>query len=345
MTIEPERSYIFPYEDISHILNFLGAQTEGFALTLRDDYLNPNLRIRQTTFKNDNDIRGPRTLTRKGGDKSSGQRTEENRNIDPETVAILIADSQLQIIKTRYRIKTITPGFTVTLDIIESPMKIVVLEIESTNDQMPPTAQEIFGVQLQKCPLSAWDFFRQKIGICGTISSGKTETAKILSHLLNTRFQANSFSVTEYATSFIQKYNRHPNMMDQFMFWYSQRAREENTALKASIVISDSPTFLSYIYMMFLNKEQMNTQFQIHLTKLYKRVLEDVEEYNRIIYLKPRGLIENNIRFQNTKEMQEIAERICAFLRWHNISHIIAKSGDEHKILNNIFYINEIGGG
>lgn len=343
MIVEFERSYIFPHEDILHILNFLGAQIDKFALILQDDYLNPNLRIRQITFKNDNDICGPRTLTRKSGNKNSRQRTEENRNIDPETVAILTADSKLQIIKTRYRIKTVTPGVIVTLDIIETPMKIAVLEIESTNDQMPPTAKELFGVQLQECPLSAWNFFRQKIGICGAPSSGKTETAKALSHLLNTQFQANSFHVTEYATSFIQKYNRHPNIMDQFMIWYSQRAREENATSKANIVISDSPTFLAYIYMIYHNKKQMDTQFRIHLTKLYKRILEDINSYNHIIYLQPKGVTQNNIRFQDVKEIPDIAKRIYTFLQEHNIPHIIAEREDVQRILNNIFYINEIG--
>jgi len=341
MTIELERSYIFPYESTPHMLKFLGAKTQGAAIDLQDDYLNPKLRIRTTAEKGD--TVGAIQLTRKSGDKSSGRRTEENRNIDPETAAILTADRKLQVVKKRYHIKTNESGFVVTLDTIKSPMKLAVLEIESTNGRMPPTAGEVFGVELRECPLAAWDFFRQKIGICGAPSSGKTETAKALSHLLNTRLKANSFHVLEYATSFIQKYDRHPDAMDQFMLWYSQRAREENAASKANIVISDCPTFLSYIYMMFHNRGKMDARFRIHLAKLYKRVLEDIEGYSQVIYLRPRPIMDNGIRFQDQTEAHEIAERIHAFLRWHGIPHIVAEQGDAQKMLGGLFYMNQTG--
>lgn len=345
MAIELERSYVFPHESISHILGFLGAKTIGLTLDIQDDYLHSDLRIRSLSRKDISctDI-DTIQLTRKSGDKSSGKRTEESRNIDPKTAAILTADSKLRVIKKRHNVDTKGKGFIVTLDIIEFPMKLVILEIESTNGQIPPTIGKIFGVDLQECPLAAWDFFRQKIGICGAPSSGKTETAKALSHLLNTHLHTNSFHVLEYATSFIQKYDRHPSTIDQFMLWYSQRAREENAISKANIVISDSPTFLSYIYMMFYNRKQMDAQFRIHLTKLYKRVIEDIGGYSRMIYLRPnRDLSENNIRFQTIGEIHKIAERIYAFLQWHNIPHIIAERGDEYKILESLFYMNKIG--
>lgn len=341
MTVELERSYVFPHESTPHILNFLGAQTKGLTLDIQDDYLHPDLRIRSVSRDCPNI--GRIQLTRKSGDKSSGRRTEETRNIDPETAAILIADRKLRVVKKRYHIKTNGSDFIVTLDIIESPMKLAVLEIESTNGRMPPTTGEVFGVELQECPLATWDFFRQKIGICGAPSSGKTETAKALSHLLNTRLCANSFHVFEYATSFIQKYDRHPDVMDQFMSWYSQFAREENAASKANIVISDCPTFLYYIYMLFHNRGQMDAQFRIHLTKLYKRVLENIEGYSRIVYLRPQHLMENGIRFHSIEEIHDIAERIYTFLQWHSIPHIVAERGDTRRIFGSLFYMNETG--
>lgn len=342
MKTELERCYIFSHEDVPHILKFLGIRTEGFVFNIQDDYLNPNLRIRTVDQNIHNTKPKIQQLTRKSGDKSSGRRTEENRNIDPETTAILISDSKLRIIKKRYNIKTEKSGFIITLDVVEAPMKIAILEIESTNGQAPPTASKVFGKDLRECPLSAWDFFRQKIGICGAPSSGKTETAKALSHQLNVNLQANSFHILEYATSFIQKYDRYPNAMDQFMLWYSQRGREENAASKANIVISDSPTFLSYIYMLFHNKTRMDTQFRIHLAKLYKRVLEDINTYNHIIYLRPKNLIDNNIRFHTLGEIRDISQRIYSFLQYHNIPFLVAEQGDATRILKDIFFMNEI---
>ena len=342
MKVELERSYVFSHESIPHIPEFLGTKTTGFMLNVQDDYLNPHLRIR-TIGKSVDHIIIEQQLTRKSGEKRSGQRNEENCSIDRKTADVLITDSKLQVIKKRYSIVSKGPGFIVTLDVIEAPMKIAILEIESTNGKTPPTAKEVFGTGLRECPFAAWDLFKQKIGICGAPGSGKTETAKALSHLLNVHLHANSFHVPEYATSFIQKYNIYPNVMDQFMIWYSQRARESYATSKANIVVSDCPTFLSYVYMIFHNKNKINTQIRIHITKLYKRVLEDIDEYSHIIYLKPRNLVENNIRFQSIKEVQNISELIGAFLRWHNIPHTVAKCGDEQKILENLFFMNKTG--
>lgn len=335
MAIELERSYIFPGISIHDITRLLNTEVVGEPISILDNYFNRNLRVRctnKTSF----------VLTQKSGDKSSGKRLEQEQPIVRETAIMLAEDDDLIVDKQRYTLAVSGSEFTVTLDIVNSPMKIAILEIESTNGQIPPTAYEIFGVDLRQCPMPAWDFFQQKIGICGAPSSGKTETAKALSSLMNTRLHSNSFHVLEYATSFIQKYDRHPNSMDQFMLWYSQRTREEDAWSKADIVISDSPTFLSYIYMMFHNREPMSDQFKIHLAKLYKRVLEDIGSYDHIIYLKPSGLTRNNIRFHDIEEIQDIANRIHSFLQWHRIPHIVAERDDVQRIFEDIFFMNNI---
>ena len=72
------------------------------------------------------------------------------------------------------------------------------------------------------------------------------------------------------------------------------------------------------------------------------RVLEDINGYSKIIYLKPQSLCENNIRLHNQWEIDDIANRIYAFLRHHNIPHIVAERGDPHRILRSLFFINEI---
>ncbi|RLC89117.1 MAG: hypothetical protein DRJ03_00750 [Chloroflexi bacterium] len=88
MTIELERSYIFPHESIPHIVDFLGATIEELPLDLRDYYLNPNLRVRSTTLKkHDQSDFSTIQLTRKDGDKGSGRRTEENRTGEIHDIA------------------------------------------------------------------------------------------------------------------------------------------------------------------------------------------------------------------------------------------------------------------
>lgn len=334
MLLERERSYIFSEKNISNILFFLGAETENDSVSIHDQYLNKNLRIITTNTTI--------VLTHKDGDKASGQRIEKQYPISDDIASILSVDSKLNIVKQRHRIVHNSQDFIITLDAFMSPMKVVILEIESTTDEMPPTARQIFGKDLVECPLSAWDLFRQKIGICGAPSSGKTEMAKTISGLLNTRLEANAFNVVEYATSFIQKYENHPDTMDQFMIWYSQKSREDDAASTANIVISDCPTFLSYIYMLFHKRDKINSQFRIHLSKLYKRVLEDLDSYSRIIYLRPHTSVDNNIRFQTNDQINDLANRIHCFLKWHNVPHMVADRSDVEKIVQSIFFINNI---
>lgn len=335
--IEKERSYVFTPQSIPHISKAIGMTIDSQSQYIIDNYLNPNLRIRHTNTDNI-------VLTRKSSNDSTEGRLEENHPIDKETASLLERDTKLQIIKARHSIGTPNNNVAVTLDIFESPMKIVVLEIESVDGQTPPTSKQLFDIELTQCPLNAWKFFKRKIGICGAPSSGKTEMAKSLSHILNVDFCANTFHVLEYATSFIQKYERHPDSMDQFLLWHSQKAREDNAAKRADIIISDSPTFLSYLYMLFHNHRLMEEQFRIHLAKLYKRILEDMIGYQQIIYLRPQPVVQNNIRFHTDSEILEISQRIYAFLTWHNVPHIIADKNDPSKVVRQLFYLNDISG-
>lgn len=331
---ELERAYVFSTNNLEKILSFLDAKAYNEPCIIRDTYINEELRIRTTSSQI--------VLTRKTGCKKDGYRMENEDVVSYDVASILSQDSRLSVVKDRYQIGHTSRDYVVTLDIISEPMTIAILEIESTNNETPPTASELFGIDLIECPLSAWNLFRQKIGICGAPSCGKTETAKTLSGLLNTQFRANAFNVLEYATSFIQKYNRRPDTIDQFMFWYSQKTREEDAMSKANVVISDCPPFLAYIYMLFYNKDKMTTQFRIHLSKLYKRVLEDLENYSHIIYLRPQEIAQNNIRFQNRDETNDLANRIHSFLKWHRIPHMVAGREDECKILKSLFFMNEI---
>lgn len=82
MANEFERSYVFAYDDIHHIIKFLGANIENFVTNIQDNYLNPNLRIR---FIKQNDIIKNIQLTRKTGNKKNNKRTEENCTINKDT--------------------------------------------------------------------------------------------------------------------------------------------------------------------------------------------------------------------------------------------------------------------
>ena len=138
---------------------------------------------------------------------------------------LLIEDAILAIKKQRQTVSFTEKGidhngYHVTVDFLTRPMKLAVLEIEAIDEAAYPVpfdiTKRLFGEQLKECPLCSYSLFKRKIGICGGPSSGKSETAKIISHILITKYCANSFHVTEFATSFIQKYNRNPQFLDQF---------------------------------------------------------------------------------------------------------------------------------
>jgi len=334
MAFELERAYVFGTVDISSVVEYLGCTVVGDSTLINDDYINKHLRIRTTA---DQII-----LTRKSGNKKDGIRVEKEYPLDPEAANAIAPETRLRIVKRRYVVFHACKDFKITIDVITSPMQISVLEIESTNGEMPSTAHQIFGKDLVECPLSAWDLFQQKIGICGAPSSGKTEMGKTLSNILNTRLSANAFHVTEYATTFIQKYGVNPGTMDQFLIWHCQKAREQDASSKAGIVVSDCPTFLTYIYMLANSPDKMDKQFRVHLVKLYKRVIEDLDSYSKIVYLRPQPLVENNIRFHTNDQIRDLANRIHCFLKWHNVPHMVADREDADKILQNLFFLNVI---
>lgn len=223
-----------------------------------------------------------------------------------------------------------------TLEIFDKPMQIA--RLCSSNPEHVLTWQR----PPEPCLLSEYKYFKRKIGICGTASSGKSETAKRISNILNTKYKANSFHVVEYATTFIQKYGRPPEIMDQFFIWLGQKEREEK-ASKADIVISDCPTFLTYLYSVGMEKSGLSLEkIALFMSKLYKRVLFDLSGYSDIVFLQLKEYHPNNIRYQNYEQAMKIQESITRFLSEHNIIHIPATYDDFEKIFDALFYINKL---
>lgn len=341
--IEHERSYVMTFEDGHRLLAKLGGSL--WEKDVQDYYYDKNMRLRE-------DSDGNHLLTLKQGNKADGYRFEQEEKISEQASAILKANAKLTVKKHRHMISLpcdstgTPPAYQVTMDFIYSPMRLAVLEVEATDEVLYPIPSDIsnklFGVKLKECPLSTWCLFNRKIGICGAPSSGKTETAKWLSHTLNTRFGGNAFHVVEFATSFIQKYKRNPKFHDQFFIWYGQRSREMD-ARTANIVISDCPTFLSYIYMVLLNKMKFSEDTAMYLSKVYKRVLFDLTSYTDLIFLNIQNYAENNIRYQTVSEAKEIEDRISRFLSDHNIPHLNATYNDGERLIRDLFYINELG--
>jgi nicotinamide riboside kinase len=340
--IEHERSYVFTLNGINRFVdkhNIKFDETKEKILT--ELYLEHDLRIRHIEIPSVG--KNVYMLTRKEGDKAKGYRIENECEISEKAAKLLMCRGNLKVQKTRKQVVG-DEYYDITIDYFSSPMSVAILEIESLKEVVFPIPGDItsklFGTELRECPLSTYNLFKRRIGICGGPSSGKSEAAKILSHNINTSFKGNSFHVTEFATSFIQKYNRNPQFLDQFFVWYGQRERE-NDAYKSNIVISDCPTFLSYIYMLKMKKFDFSAQSAFALSKIYKRVLFDLQRYTDIIFLNIQEYQENNIRYQSLEEAKQIEGRIAQFLEDHQVPHIRTDYNNYENILNDLFYINE----
>jgi nicotinamide riboside kinase len=341
--IEHERSYVFTWDGASKFLdehNCLVTESTD----LNDYYLSCGLRVR---ISDQGAI-----LTRKEGNKSDGWRIERETTISRDAADLIIEHSSLHVLKKRSSIK-IDPACVerpndanvkVVLDIIEKPMRLAILEIESVSESLYPLpgdiTKRIFGCELKECPLSTTELFKRKIGVCGGPSSGKSESSKYFSHRINTEFAGNSFHVTEFATSFIQKYRRNPTIEDQFFVWLGQRDRERD-ASTANIVISDCPTFLSYIYTIHLNKESFSDRLALYCSKMYKRVLFDIQSYTDLIFLSIKNYKDNGVRYQSIDDALELERRVRQFLDEHRIPYIDAAYDANDRLFKDLFWIND----
>ncbi len=354
--IEHERSYVFTHESAIEFLKSQGCPIRAGAVDkgekhdihIEDSYLGRGMRVRKSWTDPDNIAY---VYTRKTGEKSKGYRFEFEEKISEKLAEQLTATPDMVVKKIRrtLHIPRATSSdeeraYIVTMDFIEAPMRLAVLEIEALSEVVFPIPADItmklFGIQLKECPLCTYKLFNRHIGIAGGPSAGKSETAKSLSHTLNTEMNANSFHVAEFATTFIQKYHKKPNFWEEFFIWHGQHEREHD-AEAANIVISDSPTFLTYIYLLHLPKEEFSADTALVLAKMYKRVLFDIDWYSDLIFLEMKEYRENKIRYQSAAEALRVQNRIRGFLDDHNINYSTYDYTQKDQMLRDLFYINE----
>jgi nicotinamide riboside kinase len=335
--VEHERSYIFTdarFEQLKYLKT-----TDVSVLT--DCYLDRSTRVRKVSRAAFADRF---LMTVKTGKKADGYRIENEFDVPRQVFETMASKAALTVRKCRQKLDVGCPDYEVTADFIEAPMKLIVVEVEAKSEAAMPVAEDVteklFGLKLRSCPLSAFELFKRKVGICGGPSAGKSETAKAISNRLNTAFGANSFHVAEYATTFFQKYRRQPTFHDQPFIWFGQRERERD-ADRADIVISDCPTFLFYIYMLYLNDQPLSPETALHLSKIYKRILFDLQTYTDIVFLELKEYKDNGVRYQNLQSAMAIQSRIRTFLDDHRVPYKVRTYSEVGEIIKDMFYINE----
>lgn len=300
---------------------------------ITDYYINPNLRLRKYCSN--------LFLTSKSGNKSSGVREEHETKLsfDKNIEDIFKAQSKLTVHKRRVSVN----GYTI--DYIESPIKIGIIEKEFGDiQQLQDIQRRAIEQGLVVCPLNAWDFNKRKIAIGGGPSSGKTTMAKSVSIKLNNEFGASTSDVVEYATSFIQKSQRIPTFNDQVLICSKQSDRERAVASTANLVLSDSPIFLSYIYgLRGLAQLGATPETDYAIKALYKRSVESLSTYDKVILLKTLEYKENGVRYHSFDQSKEIYNEIKNFVVNHGYNKKIGEYDytSIDNIIDNILYIND----
>jgi nicotinamide riboside kinase len=327
-----EREYCFVFDETLNTLKFYLFQDKipEQVDNICDYYIGKNKRIRIIN-------NGKPHLEHKIGDKNSLNRIEKSEEISEYVMQVLLESCDLTVKKQRYTY--LKNGVKYSFDYVSHPMRIGFFEVEFTNVSQVDQIFSFIPKGLKPCNEGAYKFFKRKIGICGAPSSGKSETAKNLSFVLNTKYEANSFHVTEYATTFLQKYNRLPTVSDQLFIFDGQLNRELN-ASKANIVISDCPVFLSYVYLTHINKDELNNNNAFMLSKLYKKSLFASLGYTDIIFLELIEYRDNGIRYNSSKEALEIQNKIKNFLDYNNINYMSSTYRDFNKIVDSLLNIN-----
>ena len=212
-----------------------------------------------------------------------------------------ISAGKLELAYTQYLL-----GGTIKINIYEKPMSIAFIYIggSAPNPNIP------------HCNLDEYKYFKRRIGISGGPSSGKTSVAQQLSLKLNIDYKANSSTVVEYATSFIQKQGRIPTLQDQIWLYVKQKEREEIVNKTTNFVISDSPIWLQYIYALRCMHKTEHTPVTEHTLGLFSRyAAEALNLYDFNIILNPVVYEENGVRFHNMEQSKEISDKCIEFLK------------------------------
>lgn len=176
-----------------------------------------------------------------------------------------------------------------------------------------------------------------KIGIIGGPSAGKsTLAAEIFSTCKHNSITVDL--VQEYAREIFNKgwEIKHPG--DQFKLLLRQREREDIIPDEIDVMVTDSPTLLSYIYVLQL-ANVYDTHDKEIIAALYNEFLLDLDRYDELILLnRVKGYVADGTRKQTAEESDKIYEQLKAILDLHSI-YYTSMDGDQEacsKIMNKI---------
>lgn len=127
----------------------------------------------------------------------------------------------------------------------------------------------------------------------------------------------------EYSTDYLRDKGMIESISEQYGIYLGQKRLEDKLS-EFDYALTDYATFVPYIYGRFMLGDKKRSQKEIEILKdLYMLALEDISDYDHIIYL-PRefGYEKDGVRWQDEEIAKMIDEAILVFLKSENINFL-----------------------
>ena len=176
-----------------------------------------------------------------------------------------------------------------------------------------------------------------KIALVAGPGSGKsTSAADVFVHCKRSGITVEL--IQEVAREEINKGWSIKSIAEQFIINRKQREREDIIPSEIDVMITDSPTFLTYYYALW-NTEYPSDETLI-MSELYIDFLKDITRYDKIVFLnRVKQYVKDGTRSQTEEESNEIGIHLKALLDMHHVNYV-ELNGDESAITEIMNYIN-----
>ncbi len=171
------------------------------------------------------------------------------------------------------------------------------------------------------------------IGICGSLSTGKTALARNLTSKLNLEGRVAEY-VPEAATDYIIECAAPAGVFEQSAILLEQMKREQDRCNLAGVewVISDCPAILVQAYAIELARE-MDANTRKALVDIHRMVGEYVGKYDVLFYIpKERAVVNNGISQFTDKDAKRIDGYVKMMLYLHKIQYETVTGNIEQRV-------------
>ncbi len=161
------------------------------------------------------------------------------------------------------------------------------------------------------------------VGICGSLSTGKSTLARNLTSKLNIEGRVAEY-VPEAATDYIIECGAPEDIFEQYAIMLEQMRREQDRCNLEGVewVISDCPIILTQAYVLELAKDMTDVKTRRVLVDIYRLVGEYVSKYTMLFYIpKTRPVVDNGIRQFNDNDATRIDGYIKLALDLHKLQY------------------------